>query len=431
MYRKISRSVQNAKSVLFPGMGLRLISLLLSTTMVFAGEETTIDGVVHIKNDNIPPLGSEVVTLEELWRAGGQDDETIFGSIVAATTDEDGNIYLLDAQLSTVHVYSPEGEFLRTLSREGEGPGEIQRGEDILFLPDGTIGVAHFFTGKVVRFDKDGVPSGTLYPGSDDPTTGGLRSLRNLRLRGNNLVACGGTMVASPGGTAKRTSYIMSITSDGTEKIRYLDKTTETSFGRREFIEKDSYFADDDRWALGPDGKVYAAVERDRYKVHVYDPDGTLIRVIERDYEPRKRTAEEKDRVAEGVVMIINGERVMPDAQIEENAPCISGMWVTDDGTLWVRSSHGGQDQPDGIMITYDLFDASGHYQKQVSLACDGDAKEDALYFLADGKIALARGVFSSWLGMFGGSQGEDEGDEPPEMEVILYQMPSQSSLQP
>ncbi len=176
-------------------------------------------------------------------------------------------------------------------------------------------------------------------------------------------------------------------------------------------------------------GKVYAAVERDRYKVHVYDPDGTLIRVIEKDYEPRKRTAEEKDRVAEGVVMIINGERVMPDAQIEENAPCISGMWVTDDGTLWVRSSHGGQDQPDGIMITYDLFDASGHYQKQVSLACDGDAKEDALYFLADGKIALARGVFSSWLGMFGGSQGEDEGDEPPEMEVILYQMPSQRNI--
>jgi len=425
MCRKTSRSIGNVKIVLVPRICLSLISLLLSTATVLAGEETTTDGVMYVRNGNTPPLGSEVVTLEELWRAGGEDDETIFGSIVAATADNDGNIYLLDAQLSTVHVYNPEGDFVKALSREGEGPGEIQGGDDILFLPDGAIGVAHFFTGKVVLFDTDGVPTGTLYPGGDDPTTGGLRSLRNLRLRGENLVACGGTMVASPGGTAKRTSYLMSITGDGTEKVRYLDKTTETSFGRREFIEKNSYFADDNRWALGPDGKVYAAAERDRYKVSVYDPDGTLIRVIERAYKPRKRTEEEKDRVAEGVVMIINGERVMPEAQIEENAPCISGMWVADDGTLWVRSGHGGQDQPDGIMATYDLFDASGHYRKQVSLACEGDAKEDALYFLPGGKLALARGIFSSWLGMFGGSPGEDDVDDPPEMEVILYQMPS------
>lgn len=394
---------------------------------VHAGEEVVIDGVTHIRNGRTPLLGSEVLTLEELWRAGGEDDETIFGSIVAATTDRAGNVYLLDAQLSVVNVYSSEGEYLRSLSREGEGPGEIRRGRDILFLPDSTIGVVHFFGGKVVRFDTEGIPAELLILGGDDPTKGGFRNLRNLRVRGGNLVACGGIMAASPGGTARRTSYLASITDEGSEKARYLEKSTETAFGRREFIEKDAYFADDERWALGPHGKVYAAPQRDRYEIHVYAPNGKLIRVIEREYEPRKRTQKEKDQVVEGVVMIINGERVYPDAKIEDCAPCISGLWVADDGTLRVENSHGSFDQQDGIMVTYDVFDAGGHFQKQVSLACEGDGQEDGLFFLAGNRVVLSRGMFSSWLGMYGGSNSDakDDGDEPPEMEVICYRIPS------
>ncbi len=41
--------------------------------------------------------------------------------------DVDGNIYVLDAGNHCVKVYDAEGRHLRTLGREGQGPGELQR----------------------------------------------------------------------------------------------------------------------------------------------------------------------------------------------------------------------------------------------------------------------------------------------------------------
>ena len=393
---------------------------------IHASRVEVIDGIPHVKSGSQPMEGTETLRLEELWRAGGEDDDIIFGSIVAATVDEDGNAYLLDAQLSQVQVYSERGEYLKTLSREGEGPGEIRRPDDLVILPDASIGVVHFFTGKVVRFDKQGIPQSTLVPGSADPTEGGLRTLRNLRYRGGNLAGCAGLMKGEPGGAATRVEYLAGFAENGVEEVRYLEKATETQFGHREFVERNSYFANDDRWALGPDGKVYAAAERDRYAISVYSPGGTLVRVIERQYEPRKRTQEEKDRVIEGVVMIINGERVRPEAKIEDNAACIDAIWIEDDGTLWVQNGHGAHDRPAGVMATYDVFDGEGRYAKQVRLACDGDAREDGIFYLGNDRLLVSRGMRGSWLGMFGGTGSSDEGgEEPPPSEVICYRIPN------
>ena len=68
------------------------------------------------------------VQLEEIWRVGGEDDEEIlFGVVAFGVLDEEGNMYLLDSQLSQVLVINPEGELIDTLGREGEGPGEMRQ----------------------------------------------------------------------------------------------------------------------------------------------------------------------------------------------------------------------------------------------------------------------------------------------------------------
>ena len=48
---------------------------------------------------------------------------------------------------------------------------------------------------------------------------------------------------------------------------------------------------------VGPDGRVYAAKERDRYAVDVFTTDGTLVRVIEREFENWQRDERELQRV--------------------------------------------------------------------------------------------------------------------------------------
>jgi hypothetical protein len=323
-------------------------------------------------------------------------------------------------------VFDANGSYLKSLSRQGEGPGEFQRAESILFMPDGTIGVVEYFPGKVVRFDRDGVPAGTFIPGGDDPAKGGFRSLRNLEFRGGNLVGCGANM-SDAGGELKRTQYLSRFDTDGVEELRYLEKISTPHFARAEFNEKKEYFVDRGAWAVGPDGRVHAAPDRDDYRIYVYGPDGTLERIIEREYEPRKRTQAEKDRVLEGIIMIVNGERITPDAEIEDHDACISQIDVLDDGSILVLNGHSMHEQPDGVLRTYDVFDSNGHFQRQMAIACEGDSRDDGLFFVGDDHALLVRGMRSSRLGMFGGSNGDDESDsaDEAEMEVIYYRLPS------
>ena len=68
--------------------------------------------------------------LEELWRIGGEKDEHLFGLMIDARSDEKGNVFLLDHQLSRVTMVSPQGQYLREL-----GAKEMARGNAALLKP--------------------------------------------------------------------------------------------------------------------------------------------------------------------------------------------------------------------------------------------------------------------------------------------------------
>jgi len=67
-------------------------------------------------NSAEPSSGHRVIQLEEQWRIGGPDnEENLPGVIDKALTDQEGNLYLLDIQLTEVQVFDPEGQFVRRL----------------------------------------------------------------------------------------------------------------------------------------------------------------------------------------------------------------------------------------------------------------------------------------------------------------------------
>jgi len=421
-------------SALFTLVTISLVTTSLATLPVaspHAGEVVAIDGVTHVRNPATPRDGIETLQLEELWRAGGEDDEMFFGVVSSVISDDDGNLYLLDRQLAEVQVYAPDGEWLRTLSREGEGPGEVRRPRQVLFMPDGTLGIVQSFPGKIVKIDLEGTPAGSLTPG-DDPTAGGFGGLDDVRYRDGHLVCCGSKMTRTDDGFL-RTQYLASFAEDGTEKVRFLEKSNAPDFSNPEFNEKEEYFVNRGRWVLGPGGRIYAASERDHYAVYVYSPEGKLERVIERKMEPWKRTPEEYDRVGEGIVIMANGRRLEIEKHIEDYEPSIAGLRVTDDGYLWVLSSRSTREQPEGIFQTYDVFDPEGHFVKQVAVACSGSSQQDNLFILGDHRVVVVKGAVEAIRTMFGnaGHGGEDDENaesEPAEaepLEVIVYRVVS------
>lgn len=391
-----------------------------------AGQEVTIDGVLHIKNGPEPSEGKQTLKLEELWRLGGEDDEeTLFGLVTQGRVGPDGNIYLLDTQLCQVQVFSPDGKLVKTLSRKGEGPGEVNLPLDFLFMPDGTVGVMQTFPGKIVKLNMDGSPAGDITIGGADPATTGLMTLLDGDARGSRLVLAAVSIMQMPPAGQKRTAFLANFTPDGKEQARYLEGTFEFNFANFDFDEKDQYFAAPNRWVVSPEGQVYVAPVRDQYVINVYDSSTKLERVIEREMQTPPRSAER--------MKLLNQARDAQLKQLGQNAkialcesePVITSLRIADDGSIWVLHAGSNYQQPAGIMQTYDVFNSQGNFTKQVSIACQGDGENDALIFLGKDRIIHITGLVQAAVAMQGGFGGAAAEEETPPMEVICYRIAS------
>ncbi len=393
--------------------------------------EKQIDGVLHVQNRGSPAQGIETWRLEELWRAGGEDDaDVFFGLIGQVRSDQEGNIYLLDGQLSEVKVFSPAGKLVKTLSREGDGPGEVRGPNDMILLPDGRVGLTQTFPGRVVLVDQDGQPAGGFTLGAADPTQGGFTLVRGVRNGGGNLVF--GVENATQGAdqqSQNRTSLLASYDLEGVRGVVYHEYDWVFTFDR--FKIDDDKFMDFAvrRFDVGPDGRVYTAADREHYAITVYRADGTVDRVIERDCSARRRTDEEKAELRELFEMAVRQIPIPTEIEIGETEPPISwllnGVQVRQDGFLWVLTDAGTRDQPPGVMQTYDVFDPAGHFVRQVSMVCAGDPQEDSLFVVGQDRMLLVTGFMDALRAVLGGGatpEGEEQEEAAP-VQVICYRI--------
>ena len=400
------------------------VILILAAAPALA-ENADADAVPHVRNGAEPRDGVETLQLEELWRVGGFDDEdNIFGLITRVLSDPEGNVYLLDTQLMQVQVFTPDGEFSHTLSREGEGPGEVRFPVDMLFMPDGTLGLVQPFPGQIVCIDLEDNPADTFKPGDDDPTQGGFLSLTDVQSAGGHLVL-GGLLstINQQEGYQIRDHFIRRYELDGTLKHVVLHAARKFEFSHLDFDEADQYFPQFRKWALAEDGRIFVAAERDAYAINVYGPDGTLERVIEREAEPWTRTEEETAFVN---AMLDAQLRQVPfpvERSIAETEEVINSLSLRPDGELWVLTGRGLRDHPEDVLSVYDVFDTEGVFVRRVQVPIEGESLQDGLFFAGDDRLILVKGFTDALTSLqtqgAGPSLSGDE--EPAPMEIICY----------
>jgi len=398
-------------------MGPALGLALLLASPALAGE-TTKDGVLWIENGAAPAKGARTVKLVEQWRAGGEDSDEIFGLISQVMADAKGNVYLLDTRLSEVAVFGPDGTRTGTLSREGDGPGETRMPANMMFLPDGSLGILQIFPGRIVKVGLDNAPQGVIEFG--DRTEGGFLQLMDCMAQGDHLVVAGTEIRQNPPTGRIQTSYAAACTADGKELVRYASYRRELDFSNLHWIEDDLQQVDFRKSVVGRDGRVYLAPFRNEYHIDVYRPDGARDRVITRAYEHRQRTAGEFERI--DTMRAAQFSR-LPGAKwtTSKTEPDISALRIGPDGNLWVETSRGGVDRPEGVFYTWDVFDPDGHFIEQVSAACPGDGDDDMMLWTADGAVQVT-GFVSAVRALQSGGAGAAAADEDAApMEVIRY----------
>lgn len=97
-------------------------------------------------------------------------EEYLFGDITSVAADTDGRIYVADRIGSSVRAYHSTGRHLAWIGREGEGPGEFQWPNDLVFDPAGRL-----FVRDATRITQLARPAGSELPDS---------VVRTLRLPG-------------------------------------------------------------------------------------------------------------------------------------------------------------------------------------------------------------------------------------------------------
>lgn len=92
------------------------------------------DGAKVVKNPGKPLYGEVTFNLEADLSIGREEDENYFFFRVSRiAVDKQGNIYVVDGGNTRIQVYDNEGQYLRTIGRKGQGPGEFQSPQSVFF----------------------------------------------------------------------------------------------------------------------------------------------------------------------------------------------------------------------------------------------------------------------------------------------------------
>jgi hypothetical protein len=381
-----------------------------------------------VSNGPEPRDGVFTLQLEELWRAGGPDDEeNFFGLIIWAEMGPDGLVYVLDGQLCQVNVYDVGGSLVRTLFREGEGPGEIRQPRDLVIMEDGSIGAVQEFPGKIVRVDAANNPLESITPRIGSAADGGLVALVSTDQRAGTLaVSCVQIDLDTERGGQHRNYYLAVVNEAGGVEKPLISEQVDWDFSRFVYDEEINIpsfvFAN----AVGPDGRVYGASRRNEYRIEVFDPDGTPVRVITREYESRPRTDEDRQWVFNMFDAAFSQMPFPYELKISDTDADFHWLGrplqVDDGGFLWTLPSRGIRNQPEGILVTFDVFDPQGVFARQVQVACPGNGKSDGVFLLGEDHVLVVKGHTNAIATMFGGSPSE-EGAEAEAMQIICYRV--------
>jgi hypothetical protein len=361
-----------------------------------------------------PPV-VESWTLQEVWRLDNEMDEDLplMGVIATGEVTDDGHVFVLDKQLAQVLEIAPDGSYVQTLGRPGQGPGELEQPNMVIVTPDERIGLIQVFPGKVVFLHRGGTPAGSFQT-VEGPNTIFLR----YREANGVHIASSRTMAVPGTGIQENRYFLRSYDEQGEDRHLFFEGGWTTYYDPPSIAESGTWFCSA-TWDLQDDGTLVVAPRRDEYRIEWIGPDGEVKRVVTRPLAAHVRTAEERKNTEDGLRVWGNGVELPAKKTILDTEPLIRGLQILADGTIWIRTCYAERDLPDGVYIRYDVFSPEGEFLREVRVVCDVDRDKDYWGLLRDGTFLHFVNASSALDAMYASvDPNEENADEEIEREA-------------
>ena len=295
------------------------------------------------------------------------DSNYVLGSVQQIDHDLDGNILVLDRSACCVRVYSPMGEFIRQISNQGSGPGELLNPMSMTVVGDGRVFVETPFSGGMHAFTTEGEWLGIVTPFFNNPP------MNTIGADGNAYAAMRLEVLPNESGDLTCTTFIGRYEEGEMPVTRYweyefpFDPNNLTALLQNSLMGR-VFTAD-------RSGNVYIAeLTSEEYLVQGFRSDGELFFEVEKDVERVEKSAEEI--LDEELYVIAYMERMGANGIIlEYNAypyrNSISEVEVDGEGRVWVR--RGTVPEP-----VFDVYNAAG---EELFTASVPEAGDDAVFW--------------------------------------------------
>ncbi|OPL19773.1 MAG: hypothetical protein AVO35_02015 [Candidatus Aegiribacteria sp. MLS_C] len=367
-------------------MSKGIVTLLLGVLLAVAGcggEEPAENGSeASVEGENTPAAEDEGYALPEadvyLYVADSigvelGDSNYVLGQIAGVGLTHEGGLAVLDMQKTSISIYSPTGEFQRSIGRQGSGPGEFllpvgmtffpaEEGSD---LPDslrpGAV-VCDAMGGKLVYFDINldyMMDVQGFFPSPPAVLAG---------IEGGDVVGMKPEFVQDETGMYMGFTIARWPLGEPEPSVIYFESMSP-------FDPSDLSTMQDDIVSFGSndDGMVLTApLSTDSYEFTLWDPEGNLVFTFaDEDYEKVPKTASEIELEREMVNarMVQQGMPAsMANWEPDPYRPAVGGLSFDGMNRIWV--TRGTTRTP-----SFDVYDTEGNHLFTAAV----DAGEDAM----------------------------------------------------
>ncbi len=315
-----------------------------------------------------------IVFEEELSIGVEEGDENyMFGGRVYFNTDDEGNIYVNDWDRKRIQKFDPQGQYLLTIGRRGRGPGEFVNAWNPRFDKDGNLYVFDLSNRRISFFTPEGeylrqisLPQGMSI---HYIISNGLYFSAQSRILSDSDVF---SYTYTYGLFDKDLNQLAEVHSQATESKR---DTRSRAHYVANIYSRDAY--DPELTFLMSKNEFIYLGYSEKYEIKIFNPEGRLVKIIQREYEPIKIGKKHK----ENFIKYLEDEyfRITPrDQSIKKDIirllkypkylPAYQTFTLMENGWLFVVVDSGEEDAK-----LIDLFDQDGKYIAQFTTSVSTD----------------------------------------------------------
>lgn len=335
--------------------------------------ETLANGSVLVTN---PADGLWDADPEDRWRVVeglrigtvSGDGPDSFGQVGSIVVDGAGRLWIVDRLATEIRVFDADGAYVRTVGRSGEGPGEFESIGPAHMAPNGEIWVEDTDLWRFEIFDTTGT------------RVGGHRGVSMTRGGFSGWTEDGRLLVSDYDRDNERSfTRAFRFNSEGLLDSAGVVEPPELELPERRQIvfeypgnyriEQPMPFARSTgfRRGRGTDWWLLCGHCGDSsYDIIRMSAEGDTLLTIRRHYVPVAIPDSVRAAAIEPLEGYVEGaSRITPRLSVDDvprvYPPFGGGLWLSDDGTLWLRRTGPGG-------VAFDVFDREGRYLGQPEL---------------------------------------------------------------